>query len=68
METTLKVSGMSCEACVGHVTNALQNVAGVERAVVDLASNSAVVKHDVAVSSAQLIAAVVEDGYHAEVA
>jgi Cu+-exporting ATPase len=59
---------MSCGACAGHVTNALQNVEGVERAMVDLASNSAVVKHDASVSSAQLIEAVVEDGYEAEVA
>lgn len=68
METTLKISGMSCSACVGHVTNALQSVAGVQRAIVDLPSNTAVVEHDGTVEISQLVEAVIEDGYNAEVA
>ena len=63
----LKISGMSCGACVGHVTKALQSVPGVQNAVVDLASQSARVEGQ-NLNIEQLKSAVDEEGYQAEVA
>lgn len=68
METTLKVTGMNCGACVSHVTNALQGVEGVTSAVVDLDSGTATVKHEASVQAQTLVEAVEEDGYGAELA
>lgn len=68
METTLKVTGMNCGACVNHVTNALQGVEGVTNAVVDLESGTATVKHIANVQPQTLVEAVEEDGYGAELA
>ncbi len=68
METILKVTGMNCGACVGHVTRALQSVRGVQLAAVDLASGQAVVKHDEGASVESMLAAVEEEGYQAQVA
>ena len=66
METKLKVTGMTCGMCVQHVTNALQSVAGVQSATVDLTSGLATVQHDETAKSEAMIEAVVEDGYSAE--
>lgn len=66
METTqLKVTGMNCGACVHHVTKALQEVAGVQEATVDLASASAQVQHDAGTDKVPLIEAVAESDYQA---
>ncbi len=66
MQTTeLKVEGMMCEACVGHVTKALQNVSGVRDVTVDLKAGRATVQHEGAQTPA-LIAAVDEEGYQAQ--
>jgi copper chaperone CopZ len=43
MTKKLDISGMSCEHCVHHVTEALEGVAGVESAKVDLKGRSATV-------------------------
>lgn len=68
METlNLKISGMSCGACVGHVSRALQTTPGVTNAIVDLDSHSARVEGD-NLDVEQLKAAVEEEGYEAEVA
>ena len=68
METTeLKVSGMSCEMCVGHVTKALQSVPGVRGVKVDLAAGRAVVQHEGA-TLPSMIEAVDEEGYQAQAA
>lgn len=68
METlNLKISGMSCGACVGHVTKALQSAPGVQSAVVDLATQSARVQGQ-GLDLAQLKAAVEEEGYQAQAA
>ena len=64
-ELNLKISGMSCGACVGHVTKALQSAPGVSSAVVDLESQSARVEGQ-SLDAAQLIAAVEEEGYQAQ--
>ena len=49
MEKTLNVEGMMCQHCVAHVKRALEGVAGVEEAVVDLDAGTATAKlaHDV---------------------
>lgn len=60
----LSISGMTCGACVGHVTKGVQGVAGVQNVTVDLASARARVSGD-ALDMAQLTAAVEEQGYGA---
>ena len=44
MEKTLHVEGMMCQRCVAHVKRALEEVDGVEEAVVDLDAGTAVAK------------------------
>ena len=63
MEKTLNVEGMMCQHCVAHVKRALEGVAGVEEAVVDLDAGTATAKlaHDV--PEDVLAAAIVEAGY-----
>ena len=58
----LGVGGMTCDDCVVHVTKALESVSGVQRAIVDLDSESAVVEAGHGVSSAALGAAVRASG------
>ena len=67
METIkLNVQGMSCEACVGHVTKALLGLDGVQSALVSLADSAAVVTYDPAkVQPAQMQDAVADEGYEA---
>lgn len=63
-QATLRVGGMTCAACVGHVTKALKDVPGVRDAVVNLATGKAQVAYDPAVASfAQMKRAVEELGY-----
>jgi len=63
---TLKVEGMVCDACVGHVTRALQGLGGVQAAQVSLEDKQAVVTYDPAkVQLAQMVEAIVEEGYEA---
>ena len=62
---TLKVEGMSCDHCRMAVTRALQGVAGVSRADVSLADETATVSYDAGrVTLAVLAAAVEEAGYN----
>lgn len=65
METqTLNITGMSCEMCVGHVTQALKGLDGVQSAAVSLADNRAVVTYDPSVvGMPQMKEAVAEEGY-----
>ena len=65
METkTFNVSGMMCDACVGHVTKALLGLEGVQKADVSLAENTATVTYDPAkVQVAQMAVAVADEGY-----
>ena len=67
MEKTLDVEGMMCEHCVAHVKKALEDVAGVASAEVDLADKKAVVTLDGDVTDSSLIDAVTEAGYEASV-
>ncbi len=67
MTTHLKIGGMSCQMCVSHVTKGLQNVRGVRAVEVDLARGAALVEHD-QIEVQQLIEAVEEEGYQAQIA
>jgi copper chaperone CopZ len=60
----LKITGMTCGHCVGHVKNALQNVEGVTEARVDLATGRAIVTGQ-ELNTRQLVEAVEEEGYEA---
>ena len=65
--TRLSIVGMSCGACVRHVTTALNGVTGVH-VDVDLPKNEAVVDHLFdRVNEADVIAAISNVGYHASV-
>jgi copper chaperone len=45
-KTHLKIEGMTCQHCVSHVTEALEGVAGVASAKVNLKKGEAVVKSE----------------------
>lgn len=62
----LEVSGMTCNNCVRHVREALEQVTGVGEVEVDLAAGRATVKHGGATELASLIAAVDDAGYEAK--
>jgi copper chaperone CopZ len=64
METRIKVTGMTCSHCVGAVTRALENVAGVDKAEVSLQSGQANVTGTA--DPALLVEAIKEEGYEAE--
>ena len=60
---TLPIAGMSCQHCVQRVQNVLEEVAGVDRAEVDLDAGQATIVHDGSVARTRLANAVVEAGY-----
>ncbi len=64
VETTIKVTGMSCMHCVGAVKKALEAVDGVESAEVNLEQANAVVSGSAELNT--LLAAIKEAGYEAE--
>jgi len=59
------VKGMTCDNCVHHVTQAVENVPGVATVKVELASNSAKVEGDF--DERKVIEAIEEEGYEAAV-
>jgi copper chaperone CopZ len=64
----LMISGMTCNGCAASVESALQNVAGVDRAIVNLDSGVAVVDlGNDELGPASLIVAVKLAGYDARV-
>lgn len=65
MKNTLSITGMTCENCVKHVTNALSSVEGVTSVNVELASGIGEIEGDASVVS--LIAAIEEEGYQARI-
>ena len=68
METiNLTVSGMTCEACVKHVAQAIYSVAGVEKVEVDLVSGAVRVGGNVSQDVKEMSAALEADGYPAKV-
>ena len=63
---TFDIQGMSCDACVGHVTRVLTGLDGVQSAIVSLQDHKAVVTYDpAAVQVAQMLEAVADEGYEA---
>ena len=59
MNKTIKIEGMSCEKCVAHVKDALEEVSGIEKVTVDLKEGKAVIEgNDV---SDEVIKEVIED-------
>jgi copper chaperone CopZ len=68
METVnLKVMGMTCGSCVKHVEKAINSIAGVESVVVDLASGAVEITGEISQKVGEIIAALEEDGYSAQV-
>lgn len=65
MAIELKVTGMSCEHCVKAVENALRAIPCVQDVKVDLIGAHATVQGEA--SPQAMLAAVVEEGYQAEV-
>ena len=61
MKKVLLIEGMSCEHCVAHVKEALEEIDGVENVVVSLDENSATVETEV--SDEALKSAIEEEGY-----
>lgn len=61
----LHVQGMSCGACVKHVTRALMSVSGVSHVDVDLAQGTARVEGDLRTGAEPLIAALESEDYPA---
>lgn len=66
-KVVLRISGMSCQHCVHAVKSALESLDGVKKAKVSLDEGKAEVKYDPKrVSTEQMIQAVSEAGYEAE--
>jgi copper chaperone CopZ len=64
--TTISVEGMMCDACAGHVREALSKLPGVTKADVDLETKTAVVEYDSAlVDLKAMVLAIEEEGYAA---
>jgi copper chaperone CopZ len=64
-QTQLAVSGMTCDHCVRHVTEAISNVAGVESVVVKLAEGIAIIDSGDSLDLQAVKEAVVAAGYSA---
>jgi copper chaperone CopZ len=64
-QTQLVVSGMTCDHCVRHVTDAISKVAGVNSVNVKLAEGIAVIESDSAFNLEAVKEAVVAAGYSA---
>lgn len=65
MESRISVGGMTCAACLGSVTEALESILGVDKVGVLLLTNEAKVVHSSAVSAKTLVEAVEDCGFDA---
>ena len=63
MEKTIKIEGMMCMHCVGHVKSALEKIDGVVSADVSLENKTAIVKLDKDIDISVLNKAVTDAGY-----
>jgi P-type Cu+ transporter len=63
--TSLAIGGMTCASCVGRVHKSLARVEGVVEVTVNLATETAQVVHESAVTTDDLAAAVARSGYTA---
>ena len=64
-QTQLAVSGMTCDHCVRHVTDAISKVAGVHSVNVKLTEGIAVIESDTSLDLQSVKDAVVAAGYSA---
>ncbi len=67
MKEKYNITGMTCSACSAHVTKAVSKLNGVKNVNVNLLSNNMVVEYDDILSSSDIISAVTEAGYGAEI-
>jgi P-type Cu+ transporter len=65
MKTKLSLSGMTCASCVGHIEKSLGIVKGVRNVNVNFANSSVVIEHENQISPEDLIGAVKNAGYKA---
>jgi copper chaperone CopZ len=63
--TQLKIDGMMCEACVSHVTKALQGVEGVRSVEVKLPGSARVQHENASIEAMREV--VEEEGYEARI-
>lgn len=63
MQTTIRVSGMTCGHCVSAVTMELSLLPSVTEVDVDLESGQVTITSDTALEQAQLATAIDEAGY-----
>ncbi|MDR2807493.1 MAG: cation transporter [Spirochaetaceae bacterium] len=63
MKSVVHIEGMSCDHCVQHVKDALEEVSGVSAVSVSLADKTAVVEHNTTVNHAALKKAVEDADY-----
>jgi heavy metal translocating P-type ATPase len=63
--TSFQIDGMSCASCVGRVEKALSAVTGVASASVNLATETAQIKHDATVNTTVLTDTLSDVGYPA---
>ena len=62
--TTIKVSGMTCQGCVGSVTRVLKSIPGVEAVAVSLERGEAEVRYNPARTGVPAFREAIEDaGY-----
>ncbi len=62
-KVTLQISGMTCALCVAHNEKALGELPGVEKVVVNLATDKATVEYDPAQTTLEeVVGAVLGDG------
>ena len=66
MEQTLSIKGMSCQNCVRHVKEALEEISGVQKAEVDLEANKARIETDSPLTQEQLSKVLEDAGYTLE--
>jgi copper ion binding protein len=63
MKTILNISGMTCNHCVKHVTEALKKLKGIKSVSVSLENNSASIEHKDNLSLEDMKNAVIDAGY-----
>lgn len=66
VETTVGVTGMTCENCVKHVTDEIEGIAGVEGVNIALVvggTSTVTIASSAVISEADIAAAVAEAGY-----
>lgn len=68
MKDKFDITGMTCSACSAHVYKAVSKLEGVKDVNVNLLSNNMVVEYDDNVNQSDIISAVIDAGYGAQIA